>query len=96
MEARATFAANLKRRRLALDLSQADLGARVGVKYQTIMNYENAQRWPEPEMIDALAKAVEATPAQLLADETAPTNGPTPEESLRSLAKHFGYRLVRI
>lgn len=93
MDVGATFGSNVKRFRQALGLTQAALAEKLGVTLQTVFNYEAGTKWPRPDMIAALSNVLGVPPSQLLATEELSQG--SPEDALRSLAKHFGYRLVR-
>jgi transcriptional regulator with XRE-family HTH domain len=64
------LAANIRRLRLGNTLTQAQLAELVGVNVQSISNYENGQRWPQPDVFDLLGKALGVRPWQLLAGES--------------------------
>lgn len=60
LSARHRFGAELRRLRQQAHLSPAKLGDRVHYSGDTIMKIEKAQRWPKPDLVDALDSALEA------------------------------------
>ncbi len=64
--ARATFAANLRRERLRLELSQEALGFRSDLHTSEISRLERSQRDPRLTTIVRLGNALGIPPAQLL------------------------------
>ena len=52
------FPRHLKQLRKDKGLTQAKLGEAVGVDARSIRRWERGDRWPEPENIQALAKAL--------------------------------------
>ncbi|HEY3866146.1 MAG TPA: helix-turn-helix transcriptional regulator [Solirubrobacteraceae bacterium] len=68
VNARETFAANLRRERERLNLSQEALGERCDLHRTEISLLERAQRGPRLETIVKLARALEIAPAKLLDD----------------------------
>ena len=54
----ATFSENLKFERQKKNLSQQELGERIGVTGVTIMRYEKGLREPKLETVTALANAI--------------------------------------
>ena len=71
-----TFAARLRARRLADDMTQADLGRRFGVRQQTIGAWERGER-PQGRFVDGLAVYLGLTAEALtdLLDATPLSNG---------------------
>lgn len=61
-----TFGEIIRRMRLELDLSQRQLGERLGVTQQTIAQYERAASAPKGATLNRLAKALETTPERLI------------------------------
>lgn len=59
---------NIRRYRVGLGLSQAELGERVGKKRSAIGNYEGGTREPDYATLLALAKALGVTASELLGD----------------------------
>lgn len=45
---------------------QHDLAAHIGTSVEAVRGYEQQRRWPDPEMIEALATALEIRPIELL------------------------------
>ncbi|HEY3866145.1 MAG TPA: helix-turn-helix transcriptional regulator [Solirubrobacteraceae bacterium] len=68
MNARETFAANLRRERERLNLSQEALGERCDLHTSEISSLERAQRGPRLETIVKVAHALKIPPARLLDD----------------------------
>jgi transcriptional regulator with XRE-family HTH domain len=62
-----TFAANLRRARLAADISQEEVALRIGTDVSNISRYETAGRDPSVTMVVRLAAAVGVPAATLLA-----------------------------
>jgi transcriptional regulator with XRE-family HTH domain len=67
-----TFAANLRRRRIALGLSQADLGAQVRLSQAAVSRWESRKRHVSFEDMDRIAEALGMTAAELV---TPPPDG---------------------
>jgi transcriptional regulator with XRE-family HTH domain len=59
-----SFGAWLQRRRRALDLTQADLGRRVGIAAATIRKIEADERRPSTQVAERLADALAIPPAE--------------------------------
>lgn len=66
MNARETFAANLRAERKRLKLSQEALGHRCDLNMSEVSRLERSQRDPRLATIVKLAKALEIPPAKLL------------------------------
>ena len=62
----ATFSENLKFERQKKNLSQQELGERIGVTGVTIMRYEKGLREPKLETVTALANALKIPVANLI------------------------------
>lgn len=62
----------IKSARQALDINRAELGRRVGVSGQTVLNWEEDRVRPGSENLEPLAKALNVKPAALLFGEEAP------------------------
>lgn len=76
-------------------MARALLAEKVGVSDQMIYAYETAAHLPRADVFMAICTEFGVRPRDMLAEDDV-ENGPSAEEALRSLAKHFGYRLVRI
>jgi transcriptional regulator with XRE-family HTH domain len=63
------FAANLRRRRKELGLSQEQLGARANIQMADISRYESGSRDPRVSTVARLAVALDVSIAELLAGE---------------------------
>lgn len=61
-----SFAANLRRRRKELGLSQEQLGARANIQMADISRYEGGGRDPRISTVARLAEALEVPIAELL------------------------------
>ena len=62
-----SFAANLRRRRKELGLSQEQLGARANIQMADISRYESGSRDPRISTVARLAAALDIPIAELLA-----------------------------
>ena len=62
-----SFAANLRRRRKELGLSQEQLGTRANIQMADISRYENGGRDPRISTVARLAEALDVTIVDLLA-----------------------------
>jgi transcriptional regulator with XRE-family HTH domain len=67
MDRRDRFAANMKRARAKLDISQEELSFRCKLHLTTISLYERGERKPGMDAILKLAVSLETTPADLYA-----------------------------
>jgi transcriptional regulator with XRE-family HTH domain len=65
---RDNIATNVKRLRLAKDLSQEDLGARCGLTGKTIYRIESRMTGPTWETVQLLAEALGVADVELTAD----------------------------
>jgi transcriptional regulator with XRE-family HTH domain len=63
------FAANLRRRRKELGLSQEQLGARANIQMADISRYESGSRDPRVSTVARLAVALDVSIAELLAGQ---------------------------
>lgn len=61
---------NLKKRRQILGISQIQLAERVGTSTQYIGQIEQNKKFPSPEMLERIAKALEVDSPQLFSMET--------------------------
>jgi transcriptional regulator with XRE-family HTH domain len=96
MSLKPTFAKNVKRFRAARGLTQAELSSQLGVTLQTVFSYESGAQWPRDEVLDALAKALNVRPWQLIADETeGGTIPPELVEHVAAAAKACGLKVSR-
>jgi len=66
MEALHTFAARLKSRREALNLSQAQLGKAIGVHRSSISAYEDKKRTPTANVFMDMAETLQVSPKWLM------------------------------
>lgn len=60
------FANNLKKRRMELNLKQAQLAEKAGVTVQTISSIENAKHFPAYKKLIRISAALQVHPAQLI------------------------------
>lgn len=74
MTPKAIIAKSLRDLRQKNRITQDELAERAGLKRGIITNAESEKSWPSSENLDALAKALEISPAYLLA---------TPEERIK-------------
>lgn len=63
---RRTFAERLVQLRKRKNWTQYDLAPAAGISVDTLRGYEQQKRWPDPEIIEALAKALDCRPADIL------------------------------
>lgn len=61
---------NLKEKRLEKNMTQAELADRLGIKRQRLSNYEVGIREPNIDTLKSLAKALDCTVDELLAEDT--------------------------
>ena len=60
------FAKNIKRRRLELGLSQEQLAEKLAVTRQTVSNWERSVSFPDLPVLERIAEALGADPAELI------------------------------
>ncbi len=65
------FAAEIKRRRARLGITQAQLAERVGVRLPTIGRLEIGNRRPSIDLLERLAEALQCRVRDLLPEESA-------------------------
>ena len=88
-----TFGEKLINSRLALNLSQQELGERVGVSQRTIYSYEQDGKYPRRSTLDRLAETLNVTAAYLMNEEESDTQKDIDHERFLSKArKDFGYK----
>jgi transcriptional regulator with XRE-family HTH domain len=91
-----TFAKKLINARLALNLSQQELGEQIGVSSRTIYSYEHGGKYPRRNTLDKLAAALHVTAAYLMNEEEEDTQRSTEQERFLSKSrKDFGYKGAR-
>ncbi len=71
---RETFINNLKFYRKKKGISQEKLSYAVGKSIAYINQIENKDTWPQPEMVDKIAVALEIPSSELFAEEASPKN----------------------
>ena len=77
----------IRRIREHRNLSQGELGDKVGLSANRIQKYENSYRTPKKDMLDKIAKALQVNPASLLDNE--PTTDMGAMYSLFELEEHY-------
>lgn len=84
-----TLADNLRRIRASRGFTQEALADRMGVSVVTIQNYEAQRRWPAPDAVSDLARALSLhSEAELFQDPRAePAAEPTPEQALEIVSR---------
>jgi transcriptional regulator with XRE-family HTH domain len=76
------FAENLRAIRVDRGLTQDALSERLGVATHTIQNWERERRWPDPDALDSICKALHCSIADLLRPKTKPDSAPPTRSSL--------------
>ena len=84
MTTREIFRANLKYYRKQNHYTQEKLAELIDCNPKYITEIESRAKFPSPETIDALAKALNITPEQLFRSEGCPTNTVASRLSVRS------------
>lgn len=98
---RSTFGSNLEAARKGAGYSRERLAEicatrlNMEIDPQSIRNYEKGDRWPDPEVVEVLAAALQRAPSALYAkpNEIPP---PTPMEIVRTVAERFGVEIPGI
>ncbi len=91
------FAENVKARRKSLGYSQEKLAALAGFDISTIQRYEKPSRWPSPDEVDRLAKALRLDdPSALYQSGGISQAKPTIREALAAINSHFQYELMHM
>lgn len=83
---RQVLAERLTRLRKSRDWTQYDLAAAARISVDALRGYEQQKRWPDPEIIEALGRALEVKPIELLVmpEELRPKS---PEQALEVLSE---------
>lgn len=68
-ELRAAFAANVREWRLFRNMTQVELAKAAMIAQAHVSNIEEGKRFPNPDIIAALAEALGTTPAALMNSE---------------------------
>ena len=76
---------NLKERRRLKNWNQAELAEEAGVSTGAVKQIETCVRWPRPDTLEALAKALGATTRELLGATT--EGAPTVQSLLKALGE---------
>ncbi|MCL2808958.1 MAG: helix-turn-helix domain-containing protein [Treponema sp.] len=86
---RLILAANLKRHRKTLNLSQEKLAEIAGVSWQTINSIESHRTWVSDNTLESLANALKSDPYQLLLpiEEDTIQKITNPNDSVKKLVK---------
>ena len=71
---RETFVNNLKFYRKKKGISQEKLSYAVGKSIAYINQIENKDTWPQPEMVDKIAVALDISSSELFTEESSPQN----------------------
>ena len=80
------LAKNVKSRRERMNISQTELGNRVGLSLSGIQKIERGDRWPSPDNVEKIANAL-GVPATALFSGL--PSRVTPQEALAVLADHI-------
>jgi transcriptional regulator with XRE-family HTH domain len=70
-EVRSLLSGNLKRLRIARNLSQLGLAVKAGLTHNFINDIENGKKWLSPKTLAAIASALDTDPQEFFAPETA-------------------------
>lgn len=89
------FASNVRRFREERGWTQETLAERMGVAINTIQAYEGHRRWPKPEYIAPLARALGIHESRLLEDP-AITPKPTLAEALAVVESELGIKITPV
>lgn len=81
------FAKRVGQLREELELTQAELGRKVGVSGTCVWNWEGANTYPRPMTMRRLAEALRTTVEFLSSERVAETNAPTVSDNQRPLAE---------
>ena len=82
------FAENVRRLRKEKKLSQQALAERAGISLITIQNYEGMRRWPSPEFVSVIAKALGVPESELFLDSD--SEKVSPEKIILAVAEALG------
>lgn len=83
---RQTLADNLFELRKQFGWTQHDLAAAANIPVKNIRNYEQQLRWPDPEVLEVLAKALKVTPFELIGAKHTPPVAAVQTDSLSLIA----------
>lgn len=90
MDAKKTLATNLQALRKSRGFTQVTLAAEVGCSTSTIRDYENLQRFPGPENLDAIASCLGVSISDLLKSESDSSDQSlTPKDLLERASSFF-------
>lgn len=78
---------NIKKRRNQVGLTQTELAEACGISPRAVQEYEYHSRWPGPENVESLAKALKCSVADLFSQDIPDVREPTPQEALDTLGK---------
>lgn len=79
---RGILSKNLLELRKERGLSQSELAEKAGFQHNSYNRWENGKSWPEPETIEALAKALGVSESRLFQEKASLV---TPREAIQSL-----------
>jgi len=83
----------LRAARIALNLSQLEMGQKAGVTERSILNYEQGKTYPRPNILKRLAENLNVTVSYLMYDEETDTQKNLEQELFIANAKsEFGYK----
>lgn len=82
-----TFAKNLRLIRKRLGMTQEELAEKNNVALLTIQGWESLRRWPKPDSINELAKALNVNPTELFINAEEKAN--YPDDETREFAEMF-------
>lgn len=90
------FAENLKVYRKAAGLTQQQLAERLGVSVLTVQNYESRRRWPSPDSIYMISKALNVPETAFFRESGRSLNEDVPPEKLLlKVAEALGVTIER-
>lgn len=91
-----TFGEKVRTARLALNLSQIELGKKAGITDRSIYNYEQMGKYPAATTLKKLAAALNVTASYLMdEDETNPQKNIDQELFLANVKNQYGYKGVK-
>lgn len=87
------LAANIRRLRKQLGISQDALSELIGVSRAMVNYYEAGEVWPRPDVIDTLAKVLKVPVSQLFAKGDAATLPPDLVDAIAAAARACGLKV---
>jgi len=82
-EIREILSNNLVELRRSIGLTQSELAAKAGFQSKSYSRWETGKSWPEPETIQALAKALGVSEARLF--QASSSSDISPREAIKTL-----------